>query len=70
MNVVVKFGVRQRATPFVAREIPLKPQAWTVSALLDWPAGHKTGAIILLSLQAAVFLGTGGAIFWFTRKRG
>jgi protocatechuate 3,4-dioxygenase beta subunit len=70
INVVVKLGVRQRQTPIVAREIPLKPQAWTVSALLDWPADHKTGAIILLSLQVAVLLGTGGGIFWFTRKRG
>lgn len=69
-NVVVKLGVNQRQTPIVAREIPLKPQAWTVSALLDWPADHKTGALILLSLQVAVLLGTGGGIFWFTRKRG
>ena len=68
-NVVVKLGANQRQTPIVAREIPLKPQAWTVSALLDWPADHKTGALILLSLQVAVLLGTGAGIFWFTRKR-
>jgi hypothetical protein len=41
-----------------------------LNALATWPASHKTGTIILLSLQAAVLLGTGGGIFWFTRKRG
>lgn len=69
MNVVVKLGVHQRQNPMASRQIPLKPQAWTLSALLGWPADHKTGAIILLSLQAAVLLGTSGGIFWFTRKR-
>jgi len=54
----------------VARQDPLKPQAWTVSALLAWPAGHKTGVIILVSLQAALLLGTGAGIFWFVRKHG
>jgi hypothetical protein len=63
-------GVRQPQRQTVTREIPLKPQAWTVSALMAWPSNHKTGMIILLSLQAVVLLGVGGGIFWFTRKRG
>ena len=69
-NVVVKMGARQPQRQAVAREIPLKPQPWTMSALAAWPANHKTGMIILLSLQAVVLLGTGAGIFWFTRKRG
>jgi len=69
-NVVVKMGARQPQRQTVAREIPLKPQAWTVGALAAWPANHKTGMIILVSLQAVVLLGVGGGIFWFTRKRG
>jgi hypothetical protein len=69
-NVVMKMGARQPQRQAVAREIPLKPQAWTVSAVAAWPANHKTGTIILLSLQAVVLLGTGAGIFWFTRKRG
>jgi hypothetical protein len=69
-NVVVKMGVQQQQRQTVERETPLKPQPWTVSALLTWPANHKTGMIILLSLQAVVLLGTAGGIFWFTRKRG
>jgi hypothetical protein len=68
-NVVVKMGARQPQRQAVAREIPLKPQPWTMSALAAWPANHKTGMIILLSLQAVVLLGTGAGIFWFTRKR-
>lgn len=72
VNVVVKLGVRQRQgpPPVVVRDIPLQPQAWTASALLGWPARHKTGALILLALQATLLLGTCGGIFWFTRKRG
>ncbi len=69
-NVVVKMGARQPQRQVVTREIPLKPQAWTASAMLAWPANHKTGMVILLSLQAVVLLGVGGGIFWFTRKRG
>jgi protocatechuate 3,4-dioxygenase beta subunit len=69
LNVVVKLGVNQRMNQRVSREIPLRPQAWTVGALVHWPADHKTGAIILLSVQAAVLLITGAGIFWFTRKR-
>jgi protocatechuate 3,4-dioxygenase beta subunit len=69
-NVVVKMGVQQPQRQIVERETPLKPQPWTVSAVVAWPAGHKTGTIILLSLQAAVLLGTGGGVFWFARKRG
>ena len=69
-NVVVKMGVQQQQRQIVTREIPLKPQSWTVGALVSWPANHKTGMIILLSLQAVVLLGTGVGIFWFTRKRG
>jgi protocatechuate 3,4-dioxygenase beta subunit len=68
-NVVVKIGARQQPK-IVPREIPLKPQAWTLSAIVTWPAHHKAAAFILLSLQALVLLGTGGGIFWFTRKRG
>jgi protocatechuate 3,4-dioxygenase beta subunit len=68
-NVVVKIGARQQPK-VVPREIPLQPQSWTLSAIGAWPAHHKTGMIILLSLQALVLLGTGGGIFWFTRKRG
>jgi hypothetical protein len=52
------------------RENPLKLQPWTLTALVTWPLNHKTGTIVLLSLQAAVLLGTAGGIFWFTRKRG
>jgi protocatechuate 3,4-dioxygenase beta subunit len=66
-NVIVRMGVQQR--PVVERDL-LKPQSWTLDALAAWPASHKTGAIILLSLQAAALLGTAGGIFWFTRKRG
>jgi len=69
-NVVVKMGAQQPQRQTVVRETPLKPQSWTVSALVAWPANHKTGMIILLSLQAVVLLGTGGGIFWVTRKRG
>jgi hypothetical protein len=69
-NVVVKMGVQQPQRQIVERETPLKPQPWTVSAVMAWPAGHKTGMIILLSLQAAVLLGTGGGVFWFARQRG
>jgi protocatechuate 3,4-dioxygenase beta subunit len=69
-NVVVRMGAQQQQRQAVVREIPLKPQPWTLNALVTWPANHKTGAIILLSLQAAVLLGTAGGIFWFTRKRG
>jgi hypothetical protein len=69
-NVVVKMGVQQQQRQIVERETPLKPQPWTLNSLVTWPANHKTGMIILLSLQAAVLLGTGGGVFWFTRKRG
>ena len=69
-NVVVRMGAQQQQRQAVVREIPLKPQPWTLNALVTWPANHKTGAIILLSLQAAVLLGTAAGIFWFTRKRG
>jgi protocatechuate 3,4-dioxygenase beta subunit len=69
-HVVVKLGAHPRQTRNVARQNPLKPQAWTVGALLAWPAGHETGAIILVTAQAAMLLGTAGGIFWFTRKRG
>ena len=68
-NVVVRIGARQQ--PKIGpREIPLKPQSWTLSAIVTWPAHHKATAFILLSLQTLVLLGTGGGIFWFTRKRG
>ncbi len=70
INVIVKMGVQQQQRQAVERETPLKPQPWTLNALAAWPANHKTGAIILLSLQAALLLGTAGGIFWFTRKRG
>jgi protocatechuate 3,4-dioxygenase beta subunit len=69
-NVVVRMGAQQQARQAVVRETPLKPQPWTLNAFVVWPANHKTGTIILLSLQAAVLLGTVGGIFWFTRKRG
>jgi protocatechuate 3,4-dioxygenase beta subunit len=71
-NVVVKMGVQQQQPQrqVIVREIPLKPQPWTLGAVAAWPANHKVGTIILLSLQAAVLLGTCGGIFWFTRKRG
>jgi hypothetical protein len=69
-NVVVRMGEQQQQRQAVVREIPLKPQPWTLNALVTWPVNHKTGAIILLSLQAAVLLGTAAGIFWFTRKRG
>ena len=69
-NVVVKMGAQQPQRQAVAREIPLKPQAWTLNALVTWPANHKTGMIILLTLQVAVLLGVGGGVFWFMRRRG
>jgi hypothetical protein len=69
-NVVVKMGVQQQQRQMVERETPLKPQPWTLNALAAWPANHKTGTILLLSLQAAVLLGTGGGVFWFARQRG
>jgi protocatechuate 3,4-dioxygenase beta subunit len=69
-NVVVRMGVQQQQRQAVEREIPLKPQPWTLNALVAWPANHKTGTIILLSLQATLLLGTAGGVFWFTRKRG
>jgi hypothetical protein len=68
-NVVVKMGVQQPQRQIVTRETPLKPQPWTMSAVAAWTASHKTGTIILLSLQAVALLGTSGGIFWFTRKR-
>jgi hypothetical protein len=52
------------------RETPLKPQPWTWNALVAWPENHRTGAIILLSLQGALLLATAGGIFCFTRRRG
>ncbi|MGO8766537.1 MAG: carboxypeptidase regulatory-like domain-containing protein [Limisphaerales bacterium] len=69
--VVVRLGAQQqgRLTRSVRRD-PLKPQAWTLAALVTWPADHKTGVIILLSLQAVVLLATAGGIFLFARKRG
>jgi hypothetical protein len=63
-------GVRQPQREIIARETPLKPRPWTFSALLAWPANHKTGTIILLSLQAALLLGTGGGVFRLIRKHG
>jgi hypothetical protein len=69
-KVVVKMGARQQQRQIVMRDEPLIPQPWTLSAVVGWPASHKTGAIILLSLQAALLVGTAGGIFWFTRKRG
>jgi hypothetical protein len=69
LNVVVKMGAQQQRQS-VIRETPLKPQPWTVNALVTWPVNHKTGAIILLSLQAVVLLGTAGGVFWSLRKRG
>ena len=69
-NVIMKMGVQQRQPATVLREFPLKPQLWTAAALVSWPATHKTGLIVLFSLQAVVLLGTGGGIFWFARKRG
>jgi protocatechuate 3,4-dioxygenase beta subunit len=69
-NVVVTMGVQQTARPVIERETPLKPQPWTLAALANWPASHKTGVIVLAALQGAVLLVTAGAIFRFTRKRG
>ena len=69
-NVVVRMGVQSQQRQAVMRETPLKPQPWTMNAVVTWPANHKTGMILLLSLQAAVLLGTGAGIFWFARKRG
>jgi hypothetical protein len=69
-NVVVKMGVQQQQRQIVERETPLKPQPWTLNALVSWPANHKTGAIILLLLQVTVLLGAGGWVFRSTRKRG
>ena len=70
LNVIVKMGVQQQQRQTVERETPLKPQPWTLAALVTWPANQKTGAIILLSVQTALLLGTAGGIFWFTRQRG
>jgi hypothetical protein len=69
-DVVVKMGAQQRQRQTVMRDTPLIPQPWTLSSVVGWLANHKTGTIILLSLQAALLLGTAGGIFWFTRNRG
>jgi protocatechuate 3,4-dioxygenase beta subunit len=69
-DVVLKMGVRQQPRQFAQADILLQPPAWTLGALVGWPTEHKTGMIILLSVQAAVLLGTSAGIFWFTRKRG
>ncbi|HEY3762455.1 MAG TPA: carboxypeptidase regulatory-like domain-containing protein [Verrucomicrobiae bacterium] len=70
-NVVVKMGgQRQRRAATVANQIPLKPQPWTLAAVIAWPMAHKTGAVILLSLQVLILLGTCAGIFLFTRKQG
>jgi protocatechuate 3,4-dioxygenase beta subunit len=69
-SVVVKMGARQQQRQAVMRDTPLIPQPWTLSAVADWPARHKTGVIILLSLQGALLLGTAGGVFWSARKRG
>jgi protocatechuate 3,4-dioxygenase beta subunit len=68
MNVVVKIGAPQRRQPII-RALSLKPQPWTLGALIAWPAGHKTPTVVLLALQTVVLLGTGAAVFWMTRKR-
>ncbi|MBU6411133.1 MAG: carboxypeptidase regulatory-like domain-containing protein, partial [Verrucomicrobia bacterium] len=69
-HLVVKMGARQSQRQMMAAmEIPLKPQLWTLGAVAAWPVQHKVGAIILLSLQAALLLGTAGGIFWHARRR-
>ena len=68
-DVVLKMGVRQQPRQFAQADILLQPPAWTLGAVAGWPAAHKTGTIILLSVQAAVLLVTGAGIFWFNRKR-
>ena len=69
-TVVVKMGEQAPQRQTVMRETPLKPQPWTWNALVAWPENHRTGAIILLSLQGALLLATAGGIFCFTRRRG
>jgi len=68
MNVVLKMGANQQAAR--SRRSLLKPQFWSLSALIAWPQDHKATAIVLLSLQMGVLLGAGGVVFWMSRKRG
>jgi hypothetical protein len=43
---------------------------WSFAALSQWPGEHHTVMIVLISLQAAAWLGAAGVVFWITRKRG
>jgi hypothetical protein len=68
LKVVVKIGAPQRRQPMI-RALSVKPQPWTLGAIIAWPAGHKTATVILLAMQTALLLGAGAGIFWMTRKR-
>jgi hypothetical protein len=68
VNVVVKIGAPQRRQAMM-RALLLKPQPWTLGAVILWFPGHKTAGITLLAFQMALLLGAGGVVFWMTRKR-
>lgn len=69
MNVVVKMGDTGQRGRGPARANPLKPQPWTLAALIAWPVGHKIAVVVLLAGQAMLLLGAVGAVFWMTRKQ-
>ena len=68
LNVVMKIGDRPQPR-MTARSVSLKPQPWTLAAIIAWPASHKTFAVVLLGLQGVILLGTGGGVLWLTMKR-
>jgi protocatechuate 3,4-dioxygenase beta subunit len=74
-NVVIKLGAtpqqRQRQQRPAITPLTLKPQPWTLSAVLAWSSAHKATAVVLLGLQTAALLGAAGAalFFWMAKKR-
>lgn len=69
MNVIVKFGQNPNQGRGFVRAEPLKPRPWSLAAFIAWPASHKTGVIVLGSLQTGVLLCAAGFVLWATRKR-